>query len=242
MPVSSFRIRYRAPRRCMSQVAGPFRERGWRARRLSAGAFPSASPVPGRARFQRRNRGYDAPQMKNRWVCDLFIVVTATFQRLYAFVLLDIGTRRIVHWNLTDRPRSEWTIQQFRNALPLDGTYRFLVHDRDGIFAPAVDEALRSMSLQVLKTLVRSRPRQGHTDHAPGRTAVGRPRCRHTRSRRSAIATIASPHSCRTTSPSYGQVPITCALSTSALRRGAAHVRSANESSARTAGKPLVSG
>jgi hypothetical protein len=28
----------------------------------------------------------------------------------------------------------------------------FLVHDRDGIFAPAVDEALRSMSLQVLKT------------------------------------------------------------------------------------------
>ena len=26
--------------------------------------------------------------------CDFFIVVTATFQRLYVFVLLDIGTRR----------------------------------------------------------------------------------------------------------------------------------------------------
>ncbi len=35
--------------------------------------------------------------------CDFFIV-TATFQRLYVFVLLDIGTRRIVHWNLTDHP------------------------------------------------------------------------------------------------------------------------------------------
>jgi hypothetical protein len=74
-------------------------------------------------------------------------VVTATFQRLYVFALLDISTRRVVHWNLADHPRSEWTIQQFRNGLPVDGTYRFLVHDRDGIFAPAVDEALRSMSL-----------------------------------------------------------------------------------------------
>jgi putative transposase len=88
--------------------------------------------------------------------CDFFVVVTAIFQRLYVFVLLDISTRRIVHWNLTDHPRPEWTIQQFRNGLPLDGTYRFLVHDRDGIFAPAVDEALRSMSLQVLKTPVRA--------------------------------------------------------------------------------------
>jgi transposase InsO family protein len=88
--------------------------------------------------------------------CDFFIAVTATFQRLYVFVLLDIGTRRIVHWNLTDQPTSEWTIQQFRNSLPLDGTYRFLVHDRDGIFAPAVDEALPSMSLQVVKTPVRA--------------------------------------------------------------------------------------
>jgi hypothetical protein len=48
--------------------------------------------------------------------CDFFIVVTATFQRLYVFILLDVGTRRIVHWNLTDHPKSEWTIQQFRTV------------------------------------------------------------------------------------------------------------------------------
>jgi putative transposase len=100
--------------------------------------------------------------------CDFFIVVTATFQRLYVFVLLDIGTRRIVHWNLTDRPRSEWTIQQFRNGLPLDGTYHFLVHDRDGIFAPAVDEALWSMSLQVLKTPVRAPQANAHCERFIG--------------------------------------------------------------------------
>ena len=37
---------------------------------------------------------------------------------------------------------------------PSCGAYRVLVHDRDGIFAPAVDEAVRSMSLRVLKTPV----------------------------------------------------------------------------------------
>jgi putative transposase len=100
--------------------------------------------------------------------CDFFIVVTATFQRLYVFVLLDIGTRQVVHWNLTDHPRSEWTIQQFRNGLPVDGTYRFLVHDRDGIFAPAVDEALRSMSLQVLKTPVRAPQANAHCERFIG--------------------------------------------------------------------------
>jgi putative transposase len=72
------------------------------------------------------------------------------------FVILDIGTRR-VHWNLTDHPTAEWTIRQFRNGLPLDRVYRFLIHDRDSIFgAPSVEEALRSMSLQVLKTAVRA--------------------------------------------------------------------------------------
>ncbi len=88
--------------------------------------------------------------------CDFFLVVTATFQRLYAFVILDISTRRVVHWNLTDDPTAEWTVQQFRNGFPLDGTYRFLVHDHDAIFALAVDEAIRSMSLQVLRMPVRA--------------------------------------------------------------------------------------
>jgi hypothetical protein len=70
--------------------------------------------------------------------------------------LTDIATCRVVHWNGTTHPTAGWTIQQFRNGLPLDAAYRFLVHDRDSIFAPAVDEALHSMSLQVLRTPVRA--------------------------------------------------------------------------------------
>jgi putative transposase len=100
--------------------------------------------------------------------CDFFIVVTATFQRLYVFALLDIGTRRIVHWNLTEHPTAEWTIQQFRNGLPPDASYRFVIHDRDALFAPAVDEALHSMSLQGLKTPVRAPQANAHCERFIG--------------------------------------------------------------------------
>src|SRR6185503_20761559 len=53
-------------------------------------------------------------------------------------------------------------------ASSLDGVHRFLVHDRDGIFAPAVDEALRSMSLQVLKTPVRAPQANAHRERFIG--------------------------------------------------------------------------
>ena len=87
--------------------------------------------------------------------CDFFVVVTATFRLVYVFVVMDIGTRRIVHWNLTEDPTSAWTVQQFRGVLTDEAPYRFVIHDRDAVFSPAVDDSLRSMDLGVLKTPVR---------------------------------------------------------------------------------------
>jgi putative transposase len=87
--------------------------------------------------------------------CDFFIAVTATFRLVYVFLVLEIGTRRIVHWNVTEHPTAEWTTQQFRSFLTGDEPYRFEVHDRDAMFSPAVDDVLRSMNLRVLKTPAR---------------------------------------------------------------------------------------
>ena len=36
--------------------------------------------------------------------CEFIVVATATFQRSYVFVILDIATRRILHWNVTAHP------------------------------------------------------------------------------------------------------------------------------------------
>ena len=51
---------------------------------------------------------------------DFFVVVTATFRLLYVFVVLEVGTRRIVRWNVTDHPTADWTSQQFRMIVPGD--------------------------------------------------------------------------------------------------------------------------
>jgi putative transposase len=87
--------------------------------------------------------------------CDFFVAVTATFRLVYVFLVLEIGTRRILHWNLTEHPTAEWTTQQFRSFLTGDEPYRFVVHDRAAVFSPTVDDALRSMNVRVLKTPAR---------------------------------------------------------------------------------------
>jgi putative transposase len=46
--------------------------------------------------------------------CDFFVVVTATFRILYVFVVREVGTRRILHGNVTAQPTADWTAQQVR--------------------------------------------------------------------------------------------------------------------------------
>ncbi len=40
--------------------------------------------------------------------CDFFVVVTVTFRSIYVFVILEHGSRRILHCNATSHPTSEW--------------------------------------------------------------------------------------------------------------------------------------
>jgi hypothetical protein len=61
--------------------------------------------------------------------CDFFVTVTATFRTLYVLVVLEVGTRQIVHWNVTEHPTAEWTVQQFRAVVPGDQAQRFLIHE-----------------------------------------------------------------------------------------------------------------
>src|SRR5271167_746504 len=49
--------------------------------------------------------------------CDFFVVVTARFRILYVFVIMEVGSRRIAHFNVTDHPTADWTLQQFREVM-----------------------------------------------------------------------------------------------------------------------------
>ncbi len=88
--------------------------------------------------------------------CDFCVVATATFRILYLFVIMEHGSRRIIHINVTAHPSAAWTLQQLREAIASDHAYRFIIHDRDGIFSTGFDVSVAGLGLEVIKTSVRS--------------------------------------------------------------------------------------
>ena len=87
---------------------------------------------------------------------DFLVAITAGFRVLYLWVVMEVGSRRIVHCKVTAHPTAAWTLQQFRDAVPGDHSYRFLIHDRDAIFSAEVDDELKAFGLKVLRTPLRA--------------------------------------------------------------------------------------
>src|SRR5262249_11267433 len=119
-------------------------------------------------KYLRMGRPTRTPDPEQRWLtfvhnhsrvivaCDFFVAITATFPTLYVFVVMEIVSRRILHHNVTAHPTAEWTLQQFREALPGGHSYRFVIHDRDTIYSQEVDEGLANLGVRVLRTPVRA--------------------------------------------------------------------------------------
>jgi putative transposase len=84
--------------------------------------------------------------------CDFFVTVTATFRLLYVFVVIHHSSRRLVHFNVIEHPTSAWTLQQLREAVGYEECYRYLIHDRDNIFAKSLDESIVKLGMTVVKS------------------------------------------------------------------------------------------
>jgi len=72
-------------------------------------------------------------QARAMWSCDFFVQHTVAFQVLYVFAIMELASRKVIHFNVTDHPTLEWTKQQIRNAC-FEEQPKFLVHDNDGKF------------------------------------------------------------------------------------------------------------
>ncbi len=87
---------------------------------------------------------------------DFFVVPTVTFRLLYVFIVLAHDRRRLLHFNVTAHPTSEWTAQQLVEAFPWDSAPRYLLHDRDSIYEGAFRQRVRRMAIQEVLTAPRS--------------------------------------------------------------------------------------
>ncbi len=87
---------------------------------------------------------------------DFFTVPTLTFRVLYCFFVIEHHRRRILHFNATAHPTSEWIVQQLREALPMPCPYRYILFDRDRKFGGDVREFLKASGMRAVRTSVRS--------------------------------------------------------------------------------------
>ncbi len=65
------------------------------------------------------------------WACDVLERYDLFFRPIFVFVILAIGSRRIVHVGETRSPTSEWAAQQLREVTPWNQGPRFPIRDRD---------------------------------------------------------------------------------------------------------------
>ena len=101
---------------------------------------------PGQPRGDQRWSTFLKNHAKAILACDFFVAVTATFRMLYVFVVIEHGTRRLAHVNVTAHPSADWTLQQLREVVGNGGrAISYLIHDRDRIFAKHLDDSIRAL-------------------------------------------------------------------------------------------------
>jgi putative transposase len=107
---------------------------------------------PGRPRGDLRWSTFLKSHAMGILACDFFVAVTATFRMLYVFVVIEHGTRRLAYVNVTTHPNAAWTLQQLREVIADADDHRYLIHDRDSIFARHLDDSIRALGLAVLRS------------------------------------------------------------------------------------------
>ncbi len=65
------------------------------------------------------------------WACDFPPVTDLLFRPVYAFFVIALGTRRVVHVGVTRHPTDARVARQPRAATPFGERQRYLVRDRD---------------------------------------------------------------------------------------------------------------
>lgn len=90
------------------------------------------------------------------WACDYLQVYDVWFRPIFAFFIVDVNAKRVVHVGVTRAPTQTWTAQQLRNATPFGQGPEFVIRDRDDKFGAAFDRVAKGAGARVLRTAVQA--------------------------------------------------------------------------------------
>ncbi len=88
--------------------------------------------------------------------CDYFSVTNIFFHQLYAFVRVELDSRKIVHKGVTLHHTDEWTAQQLRQATPFGEQPKYSIRDNDRKFGPHFKQVAESTGIEIIKTPIKA--------------------------------------------------------------------------------------
>ena len=96
------------------------------------------------------------------WACDFLQVTDLFFRPLFAFFIVELKSRRVIHVGVTRSPTDAWVAQQLREATPYGQGPKYLIRDNDSKFGPCFARVAKTSTIKILKTPV----------HAPRANAI----------------------------------------------------------------------
>jgi transposase InsO family protein len=88
------------------------------------------------------------------WACDFLQTYDIFFRTVFVFVMIELGSRRVVHYGVTRNPTDKWVAQQLREATPFGERPRFLIRDNDRKYGKSFERV--AGQIEVLKTPYRA--------------------------------------------------------------------------------------
>ena len=79
-------------------------------------------------------------------VTDLF------FRPLFAFFIVELKSRRVIHVGVTRSPTDVWVAQQLREATPYGQAPNYLIRDNDSKFGSSFARVAATSGIKILKT------------------------------------------------------------------------------------------
>ncbi len=86
------------------------------------------------------------------WACDFLQTYDLFFRSLFVFVVIELGSRRLVHFGVTRNPTDVWLAQQLREATPFEEGPRYLIRDNDNKYGARFIGIAVGTGIEVLGT------------------------------------------------------------------------------------------
>ena len=86
------------------------------------------------------------------WSCDFQQVTDLFFRSLFAFFLIELKSRRVIHVGVTLSPSDPWVAQQLREATPFGQAPKYLICVNDSKFGPCFVRVATTSAIKILNT------------------------------------------------------------------------------------------